>query len=209
MWKDITIRTYQDKLYPILSAPVNGEIDELNQRINILIAFEGKDFDYYDNMKSAEFYALFEKYRYLTAMPSPDKCPQIIEVKGKRFAVDYNPANIKHKLKARDIIDLSTLGKDEKLITENMHRILAAYTVEEKLKGKERMEQWEKEEWFKDCDMQTAWSILSFFFLLLESCSPVIRDYLESQVQQMPKEMEKLYQNLLQQTGDGTLPSTA
>ena len=200
MWKDITIRTYQKKLYPIISRKICDESDELDQEIDICILFEGKDKAHYDNMVAAEFIEVFRKYDFILAMPKPTNPPQFIEVRGIKFACDYNPANVKNKLRARDLIDLSTISKDQQLLTDNMHRILAAYMVEEKKRGKERMELEVKEEWMKDCDMQTAWDILSFFFVLLENCSIAILSYLSEQPQKMKEELKE---NLSPSIGDG------
>lgn len=199
-WKDITIRQWQDKLYPITSRKIADEADELDQAIDILIELNGNTREHYDNMISAEFYELFKQYEFILALPKTDKVPQFVEHKGVKFACDYNPANVKLKLKARDIIDLTTIGKDEKLVTDNMHRILAAYLNEGKTVFSKRMATEEKEEFLKDVDMQTCWNMLGFFFLLLENCSLAILAYLKT----LPQEIQKQYeQSLSQKIGVG------
>jgi hypothetical protein len=198
-WKDITIRQWQDKLYPITSRKIADEADELDQAIDILVELNGNTREYYDSMLSAEFYELFKQYEFILALPKTDKVPQFIEHKGYKFACDYNPTNVKTKLRARDIIDLTTIGKDEKLITDNMHKIIGAYLVEGKRLGKKRMENDVKEELLKDVDMQTCWNMLGFFFLLLENCSLAILSYLKT----LPKEIQEQYDKALAKTGDG------
>lgn len=190
MWKDITIGQYQ-KLFPVINRETKNDADSLDKAQEICAIMEGKEVSYYEDMIANDFFKIFEKYKFLLTLPKQGAYPDIIEVKGIKFGCDYNPANVKYKLKARDIIDLTTIGADEKLLTENMHRIMGAYLIQEKPKKGERMDVFTKEEFLKDLDMQTASDILGFFFVLLESCSPVILDYLKTLPKQMKEKLQK------------------
>jgi hypothetical protein len=198
-WKDITIRQYQ-RLYPVLALKPTNLTEELDQQIELLSILDGKPTDYYESITSKEFTKLFLSYEWAFTPPVAGKHPQSFKLKGVRYWVDYNPANVHSRLTGRDIIDLTTIANQEGVVVSNLNKILASYIVPSRkwLVFKRKVE---LEEALLDLDMQTAYDITAFFLPLLEASLKAIQVFLENQL----KEQKEIVSTLI---GDGKQPST-
>lgn len=198
-WKDITIGKYQ-QLYTLLTRKVKTPLEELEQQLDLLVLLDGRTKEHYESLTRHQFITLIDYYSFVFTPPKMGDCPKTFVVSGIKFKIDYNPANIKYRLKARDVIDLTSIANEDGIIVANMNKILAAYCVPSRIMGvfKRKID---IEKHLLDLDIQTAYNITAFFLPLLEACLPIIVNYSE-------KEMEKLNQKVSTLIGDGTSHST-
>ena len=125
-WSDITIGQYQ-RLYPVLISPAITPIDQLEQQLDLISILDGRPKEHYESLTAKAFRLITNHYRFAFTPPEGKGCPKHFILKGVKFYVDYDPTNVQTRLKARDIVDLTTLANEDGVIIANINRIVGAY----------------------------------------------------------------------------------
>ena len=194
-WSDITIGQYQ-RMYPVLIQPAITPIDQLEQQLELISILDGRPKEHYESLTAKAFRLITDHYRFAFTPPEGQVCPKNFTVRGIKFHVDYDPTNVQTRLKARDIVDLTTLANEDGVIIANINRIVGAYVRPSRKFGifKRNID---VDKILLDLDMQTAVNITAFFLPLLEACLPHILDYSKAQ-------LEKMGQSITDISGVGT-----
>ena len=209
-WAEVTIGQFIEARQ-VLSAEYTLEID---RQVNLLAVFSGKGKAEIEDMPMNEFKQAVERLAFLSD-PSTisTKIPAFFTLKGRIYDVHRNMNTIT----AYQFADLSSLTADPKVITDNMHKILAVLCVPRKyvwMKGKYDGEAMPAvaELFYRRLSIEVAHPLCVFFCNLLPALQKTTLDYSEKQLRQMEKtmlkELKTIQRRRSHERGAGTSPST-
>lgn len=123
-------------------------------------------------MPLKDFPELIAKFDFLNTLPE-SKFTNAIEIQGKKFRVCYEF----DKITSGQFIDISTFQKDSKLITENIHNLMAVLVlpIGEAYAGETHSERALFFQEFMPMDFVMFWNV--FFCEVLTKSAPDIADY--------------------------------
>lgn len=197
MYDKISIKQYQ-AIYSILKRETKDFIEDVDKNVDLLHELTGKKKEDILKLSPSQLVNELKKFEFIFKLPELKSAPLVFKVKGYWFKVNYDIGN----LKAKDLIGLSEIGKDEKSIVENLHRIVSAYCIPLKRFWiiPTRLTEAQKQLVISNMDIQTAFNISAFFLKLSQRLSVVTKDFLETQTTiQQKKLMEEIFSNI----GDG------
>lgn len=193
--KDLTILKYQE----INAAIEMNKDSELAQWYNILSLIEGKEKQYYLDMKFKVFTKLISKYSWIVNEQLSTDFVHSFAIGDETFYVEENRLNTT----TEQFISLGNLTKDKNTIIENLHKIIAVMTY--KVKG-ESIENSEFERRFNlfqnELSITIGYSIGFFFAVYLAQLSQTTQYYLHRKNQ-----LKEMKQTLFTRNTGGTTQS--
>ena len=195
-WSDITIDKWQHIL-----AISKTELPDFSKEIELVCYLYNLDGAEVLNYPLEKFKALSSQLDFLQDVYEGDMKTSFI-INDVKYVVNWEM----QKRTAGQFIDLSELTKDQDLINDNLHKILAVICIEEGSKYDGNIN--ERAEVFKNhLTMDIVYPIAGFFLTVLKASLPTIQDYLEKDITKQKKELLQMIKDSMS-IGDGTVHLT-
>lgn len=180
-WKDITLR----KAQKLESLPKN--IDTLDLIINQFSILKDIEISEVERLTPNELVEKANELEFLKELPAPKKADKI-KINGRKYKlVDFS------KMSLGQMVDIEEYYNEG--LVDNAHRILSVLFLPTERKFpylKETIKPYEPDEVREndmlDCDMETIWGTLLFFYLGEMTYTKDLLAYLEGVVQMKGKE---------------------
>ena len=179
-WKNITLEQYQNVI-----TILNTDIAAFNKEVELVQYLFNYTKDEVLSMPLEKFKVHTKQLDFLTKAYEGNMTETFT-----LNEVEYIVCWEVQKRTAGQFIDLSELTKEQELINDNLHKILAVICIP---KGsKYNGDILERAEVFKSLTMDIVFPISSFFFQVLKSSLPVIQDYLMKDIQKKKNELMEM-----------------
>lgn len=190
-WENITLEQYQE-----IVAISGTDLPEFNKELELVCYLFNLPKDELLNMSIDTFKDYSAKLEFLKT-PHEGNMLKEFNINDTTFQVGWEL----QKRTAGQFIDLSELTKEQDMINDNLHKILAVICIPKGSKYDGDIT--DRAELFKKhLTMDKVFPISGFFLTVLKSSLPVIQDYLTRDVEKKKKELLQMIKDSMG-IGDG------